>query len=90
MFLWATYGAIVIIPRGAMTAIRYKEILREHFILFYKRMCRLYGPDMIIQVDNASWHKAKLVTDWLKTQKVKTIRWPPQLPDLSPIKNLWA
>jgi transposase len=84
-------GPLVIIPKGGtMTAERYKEVLREHFIPFYKRMRRLYGPEVVMQEDNAPWHKAKLVADFLQAQKVKTIRWPPQSPDLSPIENLWA
>ena len=38
-------GLLVIIPKGGtMIAARYKEVLREHFIPFYKRMRRLYGP----------------------------------------------
>lgn len=82
-------GPLVIIPKGrTMTAVRYKEVLQEYFIPFYKRMRRLYGLDMVIQEDNASWHKAKIVTNWLTGQKVKTIRWPPQSPDLSLIENL--
>jgi hypothetical protein len=29
---------VIILKRGIITAERYKEVLREHFILFYKRM----------------------------------------------------
>jgi hypothetical protein len=52
-----------------MTAERYKGVLREHFIPFYKRIRRRYGPEVVMQEDNALWHKAKLVTDFLKHRK---------------------
>jgi hypothetical protein len=45
---------LVIIPKkSTITAERYKEVLREHFIPFYKRIRRLYSPEVIIQEDNA-------------------------------------
>src|ERR1700733_5470649 len=45
---------LVIIPKGGIiTAVRYKEVLQQHLIPFYKRMRRLYGSDMVIQEDNA-------------------------------------
>jgi hypothetical protein len=71
-------GPLVIIPKGGtMTAKRYIEILKKHFILFYKRMVRLYGKEVVMQEDNASWHKANAVRKFLKTQNVKYLSWLP-------------
>jgi transposase len=80
----------VIIPKGGtITAKRYLETVKKHFVPFYKRMRRKYGSDVVMQEDNAPWHTAKIVRDYLNKQKVKRIQWPPQSPDLAPIENLW-
>jgi hypothetical protein len=92
--VWSCYcgdeiGPLVIIEKGGtMTAKRYLETVKKYFVPFYRRMRRKYGPRVVMQEDNTSWHKAKLVTDYLDKQKVKRLRWPPQSPDLSPIENL--
>jgi hypothetical protein len=93
--VWSCYcgnemGPLVVIPKGGtMTAKRYLETVKKHFLPFYRRMKRKYGPEVVMQEDNAPWHKAKIVTAYLNKQKVKRLRWPPQSPDLSPIENLW-
>ena len=44
---------LVIIPKGGiMIAAWYKEVLREYFIPFYKRIRRLYSLEVVIQEDN--------------------------------------
>jgi len=45
---------------------------------------------MHIILDNASYHHAKLVTDYLKKQRrIKLIFLPPYSPNLNPIERLW-
>jgi len=67
-------GPLVILPKGGtMTAKRYVEVLKEHFIPFYRRMRAKQGPSVVIQEDNASWHKAKIVRAFLKKQKVNIL-----------------
>ena len=51
----------------------------------------LNGVDgAIFQQDNASVHTAHVVRDWLADHDFKIMAWPPYLPDLNPIENLWS
>ena len=67
-------GPLIILPKGGtMTVKRYISVLKEHFIPFYRRIRAKYGPLVVIQEDNALWHKAKTVRDFLTKQKVKIL-----------------
>ena len=83
-------GPLVIIEKGGrMTRKRYLATLQEHFIPFYKRMVEKYGPNMIMQEDNALWHTAKVVRNYMREQGIPQLQWLPQSLDLSLIENLW-
>jgi len=42
-------GLLIIIPKGdIMTAACYLEVVKKHFISFYRRIKRKYGPDVIV------------------------------------------
>jgi hypothetical protein len=42
----------------------------------------------IFMQDNDPKHTAKVVSKWLNEQEFHVMKWPPQSPDLNPIKNM--
>ena len=48
-----------------------------------------FHESKIFMPDGATCHKAKLVTSYLKNEKVEVHLWPGNSPNLNPIENLW-
>ena len=72
--------------QGNLTGLRYRdEIVRPHIIPTLQAI----GQGAVLQDDNATPHRARVVTHYLQQQQVTRMDWPSRSPDLAPIENLW-
>ena len=62
---------------GSMNSAQYIERLKERLI-------------RSLAIENAPCHTSNSTKTFLRTNRVEFIDWPPYLPDLNPIENLWA
>lgn len=74
---------------GVNTAATYVATLRDNLLPFIETMPPDLKRDFIFQQDNAPIHTAKLAMAWFQQQAFKVMEWPPNSPDMNPIKHMW-
>lgn len=88
-FSWVGLGPIVPLE-GSVTAVVYRDVLETHAVPTLKAHARKIRKKFFFQEDNAPVHTAKIPQEFLNSQKVGRLSWPPQSPDLNPIEEMWS
>lgn len=86
------FGAVRV-EDGRLITQKEKVFDSETFLIFLKRLLRNHKPGrkMVVVLDNARWHHAKLLQPWLwKHRRVLRLDFlPPYSPDLNVIERVW-
>lgn len=74
---------------GGMNTAWYKaQVLEGPLLSFYTQMTRECRR-LYFQQDNAASHRSKGTQNWLSTNGINTLYYPPSSPDLNPIEPVW-
>jgi transposase len=87
---WALFGALHPCT-GVFHWQAYASAVSEHFIAFLEYLLTCYPTGQILLgVDNASYHTSKAVLAWLKEHpRILLLYLPARRPDLNPVEPLW-
>lgn len=87
---WTLFGALNVLT-GAFTWQACGQAVTANFLQFLEHLLTTYPTgELLVVVDNASYHTAKATVAWLKAHpRVLLLYLPVRRPDLNPVEPIW-
>lgn len=86
------FGAVCV-DNGRLVTSQENKFNSMTFLSFLKQLLRhrRKGRKMVVILDNARWHHARLLKPWLRTHRhvLRLDFLPPYSPELNPIERVW-
>ena len=82
--IWHGGRSFLHVVDGTMTGRKYRDEVILPLVIPTVR-----AHNLVFQQDNATLHRASIVTQCLLQNGIPTLPWPPRSPDLSPIEHAW-
>ncbi|GBM00398.1 Transposable element Tc3 transposase [Araneus ventricosus] len=91
VMVWAAFGfncqeGLAFLD-GRQTSPKYIETLENHLMPFAEN---IRGRNWEYQHNNAPIHTSNATKNYLNSKNVTVLEWPPMIPDLKPIENVWG
>jgi transposase len=87
---WALFGGLDLLT-GAFHWQGYAQAVSASFLQFLTYLLEVYPEgELLLVVDNASYHTSKAVVGWLKQHpRILLLYLPSRRPDLNPVERIW-
>ncbi len=88
---WSIFGCLNVWT-GSFCWLAFTKAVSASFIVFMEHLLEHYPVGQIVLVvDNASYHTSHIVVDWLKAhQRIMLLYLPSHRPHLNPVERIWA
>lgn len=87
---WAVFGSLNVLT-GSFHWQAYLKSVSASFLQFLEYLLEAYPTgEILLVVDNASYHTSKVVVAWLKQHpRILLLYLPARRPDLNPVERIW-